>query len=122
METVIRRQLQKPSGPVARAELKKVKTVDLSQQTKNDELDPCIFMYLTGLKGLYLAPGDLDDLSPIKGATQLNSLRVAATKISDLSPLAGMKALDRLAVGRTPVRDLKPLASLTHLTDLQCDV
>jgi internalin A len=121
LEAAVRRQLQKPSGPIARAELKKVKTLEISQAPNNDQLDPCVFMYLTGLKGLYLAPGDLDDLSPIKGATSLNSLRVSATKVSDLSPLAGMHALDRLDVGRTPVRDLSPLASLTSLTELQLD-
>jgi internalin A len=42
LETVVRRQLQKPSGPIARAELKKVKTLDLSQATSNDALDPCL--------------------------------------------------------------------------------
>ena len=85
LEAVVRRQLQKPAGPIARADLKKVKTLDLSQAPSNDALDPCIFMHLTGLKGLYLAPGDLDDLSPIKGATNLNSLRVSATPM--VSPL-----------------------------------
>jgi internalin A len=121
LEAVVRRQLQKPSGPVARAELKKVKTLDLSQQTASDELDPCIFPYLTGLKGLYLPPGDLDDLSAIKGATSLESLRVSATKVSDLAPLSGLHKLDRLDLGRTPVRDLAPLGTLENLTELQID-
>jgi internalin A len=120
-EAVVRRQLRKPAGPIARADLKRVKTLDLSQQTTDDELDPCLFPYLTGLKGLYLAPGEVDDLSLIKGATSLESLRVSATKVSDLAPLADLHKLDRLDVGRTPVRDLKPLAGLTSLTELQID-
>src|SRR5262245_38483062 len=44
LETAVRRQLQKPSGPIARAELKKVKTLDLSQASSNDALDPCVFV------------------------------------------------------------------------------
>jgi internalin A len=121
METVLRRQLQKPTGPIARAELKRVKTLDLSQETRDDELDPCVFPHLTGLKGLYLAPGELDDLSLLKGATNLESLRVSATKVSDLAPLSDLRKLDRLDIGRTAVRDLKPLAGLVNLTELQID-
>jgi internalin A len=121
IEAAVRRQLQKPAGPIARAELKKVKTLDLSQQAKNDELDPCIFAYLTNLKGLYLAPGELDDLTPLRVATNLESLRVSATKVSDLGPLSDLRKLDRLDLGRTAVRDLKPLAGLVNLTELQID-
>jgi internalin A len=120
-EAAVRRQLQKPTGAVARAELKKVRTLDLSQAPKNDELDPCLFPYLTGLKGLYLAPGDLDDISPLKAATSLESLRVSATKVTDISPLSGLTKLDRLDLGRTPVRDVRPLSTLVNLTELELD-
>src|SRR6266542_6664094 len=68
LEAAIRRQLQKPTGPLARAELRKVKTLDLSQQARADELDPCVFSQLTGLKGLYLPASDIDDLSPLRAA------------------------------------------------------
>lgn len=121
LETVVRRQLRKESGPIERSELAKVKTLDLSQAPSNDELDPCIFPAFTGLKGLYLAPGKLDDLSPIKGLTQIESLRASATLIKDLTPLSGLTKLDRLDIGRTPVSDLAPLASLVNLTEIQID-
>src|SRR5262245_25825706 len=49
LEQAVRRQLSKPSGPIARAELAKVKTLDVIQAPTNDELDPCIFPELTGL-------------------------------------------------------------------------
>jgi internalin A len=121
LETALRRQLQKPSGVITRAELKKVRTLDLSQAPRNDDLDPCIFPYLTGLKGLYFAPGDLDDISNIKGASSLESLRVSATKVSDVTPLSGLTKLDRLDLGRTPLRDLRPLSTLVNLTELELD-
>ena len=71
---------------MARAELKKVRTLDLSQATENNDLDPCLFPELTGVKGLYLAPGKLDDITPLKTMTQIESLRIAATNVKDLVP------------------------------------
>src|SRR5262249_42249087 len=71
LEGAVRGQLQKKDGPIQRADLKKVKTLNLAQATTNNELDPCIFPEFTGVKGLYLAPGKLDDLSPLKGLTQI---------------------------------------------------
>ncbi|AUX46277.1 internalin [Sorangium cellulosum] len=121
LEARVRQQLQKPEGPIARAQLKNVKTLLLSDAQGLDELDPCIFPEFTGLKGLYLPPGKIDDLNPIKGLTRIESLRVSATLVKDLSPLAGLAKLDRLDIGRTPVSDLSPLAGLTNLTELQID-
>ncbi|WP_437276262.1 leucine-rich repeat domain-containing protein [Sorangium sp. So ce375] len=121
LEARVRQQLQKPEGPIKRAELKNIKTMNLSDAQGLDELDPCIFPELTGVKGLYLPPGKIDDLRPIKGLLRLESLRVSATLVKDLSPLAGLVKLDRLDIGRTPVADLSPLAGLTSLTELQLD-
>jgi internalin A len=81
LETVVRRQLQKPTGPIQRAELSKVRTLDLSQAAQNDALDPCLFPAFTGVKGLYLAPGKLDDLTPLKTLTQIESLRISMTQV-----------------------------------------
>ena len=120
-ETVVRRQLQKPTGAITSAELKKIKTLDLSQAAHDDELDPCLFPYFSGVKGLYLAPGDLDDISLLKKLLSIESLRLAATKVTDLSALAALTKLDRLDLGRTPVRDITPLSQLVNLTELQLD-
>ncbi|AGP39922.1 hypothetical protein SCE1572_38770 [Sorangium cellulosum So0157-2] len=121
LEARVRQQLQKPEGPIKRADLKNIKTMNLSDAQGLDELDPCLFPELTGVKGLYLPPGKIDDLRPIKGLLRLESLRVSATLVKDLSPLAGLVKLDRLDIGRTPVEDLTPLAGLTNLTELQID-
>lgn len=120
-EAAVRVKLQKPSGEVSVAELKKLRSLDLSQAKSNDALDPCLFSEATELRGLYLAPGKLDDLTPLGGLTKLESLRVSITNVKDLTPLAGLKKLDRLDLGRTPVSDLSPLAGLTGLTELLLD-
>ena len=84
MRPLCARQLQKPSGSIARAELKKVKTLDLSQAPKNDDLESCAFFPTSPVsKASYLAPGELDDISPLKSATSLESLRVSATRVTD---------------------------------------
>jgi internalin A len=119
-EAEVRVQAQKPEGALTKADLGKVKTLKLTE-AKLDELDPCIFPLFTSVKGLYLPPGKIEDLSPLKTLTTIESLRAAATAIKDLTPLAGLAKLDRLDIGRTAVKDLTPLSGLTSLTELQID-
>jgi internalin A len=120
LEDEVRRKLPKPTGDITYAELKKLKSLNTSQ-VKLDELDVCIFSHLTGLKELFLGKGELDDLSPLASATQLESLRASLNQVSDISALAKLKKLDRLDLGHTQVKDLSPLAELTALTELQLD-
>lgn len=119
-EAAVRVQAQKPDGALTKADLGKVKTLKLTE-TKLDELDPCIFPLFTSVKGLYLPPGKIEDLSPLKTLTTLESLVAAVTNVKDLTPLSGLAKLDRLDIGRTPVKDLTPLSGLTNLTELQID-
>ncbi len=120
LEDEVRRKLPKPTGDITPADLKRVRSFNASQ-VKLDELDPCLFSHMTGLKELFLGQGSFDDLSPIAGATQLESLRASINQVSDLKPLAKLKKLDRLDLGRTQVKDLTPLSELTALTELQLD-
>jgi len=119
-ENAVRSQAQKQEGALTRADLGKVKTLKLTE-VKLDELDPCLFPLFTSVKGVYLPPGKIEDLSPLKTLTTIESLRIAATQVKDLTPLAGLAKLDRLDIGRTPVKDLTPLSGLASLTELQID-
>ena len=120
IEAQVRLKLQKPDGPISAGDLKRVKSLNLSQ-VKLTELDPCVFTPMTGLKELFLGPGDYDDLSPIAGAAGMESLRASMNQVSDLSPLAKMTKMDRLDLGKTKVKDLTPLAGMKNLTELQLD-
>jgi internalin A len=120
LETEVRRKLGKDGGTVLMSELKTIKSINLSQATV-DDLDPCIFPLFTGIKDLFLGPGDLDDLKPLAGLTQLITLRASINKVSDLTPLSKMTQMDRLDIGRTGVRDIAPLANMQALTELQLD-
>jgi internalin A len=121
VEDEVRRKLPKPTGDITTADLKKLKSFNMSQVKGLDSLDVCIFSHMTGLKELFLGEGTFDDLSPIAGATNLESLRASINQVSDLAPLSKLKKLDRLDLGRTQVKDLAPLAELTALTELQLD-
>ncbi|HTQ02977.1 MAG TPA: leucine-rich repeat domain-containing protein [Polyangiaceae bacterium] len=121
VEAELRKKLEKPTGALTKADLKRLKSLNLSQLKDIHELDPCLFTPMTGLKELFLGPGDYDDLSPLSGMTQLESLRASINQVKDLKPLEKLTKLDRLDLGRTQVSDLKPLAKLTSITELQLD-
>jgi internalin A len=121
VEDEVRRKLPKPTGDITIADLKKLKSFNMSQVKGLEELDVCIFSHMTGLKELFLGEGSFDDLSPIAAATNLESLRASINQVSDVTPLGKLKKLDRLDLGRTQVKDIAPLAELTALTELQLD-
>lgn len=120
IEAEVRKKLPKAEGPITYADLGKLRSLNLSQ-AKLADLDVCVFSRMKALKELFLGPGDYDDLSPIAGATQLESLRASINQVKDLKPLSGLAKLDRLDLGRTQVSDVKPLAALKKLTELQLD-
>jgi internalin A len=120
LEAEVNRKLGRDGGTVTQNDLKKIKSINLSQATI-DQLDPCVMPLFTGMKDLFLGAGDLDDLSPISSLTQLVTLRASINKVSDITPLQKMTKMDRLDLGRTGVHDITPLANMTALTELQLD-
>jgi hypothetical protein len=120
LEAEVRKKLGKDGGTIVQSDLKTIKSINLSTATV-DELDPCIFPLFRGMKDLFLGSGDLDDLSPLAGLTQLVSLRASINHVTDLKPLEKLTQLDRLDLGRTAIHDVAPLAGLTALTELMID-
>ena len=120
LEEAVRQKLPKPAGDITKADLAKLKSLNITS-LKLADLDPCVFLQMTGLKELFLGSGDYDDLSPLKNSTKLESLRASINQVRDISVLSEMSKLDRLDLGRTQVADLKPIAGLKTLTELQLD-
>jgi internalin A len=120
IEAVVRRQLPQPEGPITRASLAKIRTFNVAQ-TKMDDLDPCLFADLSGLNGLYLPPGTIEDLSPIKGLIRLERFGAVSTAVKDITPIAGLAKLDQLDLSHTPLTDITPIGSLIILTELKLD-
>lgn len=119
-EAAVRLKLQKPTGNVTKADLKRLRSLNLANVSLN-ELDICLFPYMTNLKELFLGKGEYSDLSPISGATGLESLGASRNHVSDLKPLAKLSRLDRLDLGHTQVADLAPIAGLTLISELTLD-
>jgi len=120
MEGPIRVKAQKPEGAIAVSDLKKLRSLNLSR-VPLDSLDICLFRHMTELRELFLGPGQVTDLTPIAGASKLESLRVSMNPVVDLTPLEKMTKMDRLDLGKTQVTDLSPLKGMTKMTELMLD-
>jgi internalin A len=120
IEAAIRLKAQKQKGDLSIADLKRIKSLNISQ-TPLTELDICLFTPMTELKELFIGRGQVMDISPIEKLTKLESLRLSLNPVSDLTPLSGMTKLDRLDLAHTQVKDLTPLANATSLTELLLD-
>jgi internalin A len=116
LETEVRRKLAKPTVTIKIADLKNVRTLNLSNG-KVEDLDPCIIPHMSGLKEIFLGPGELHDLSPLSTLLNLESIRASINKVSSVEPLSKLTKLDRLDLGRkrTLVKDLSPLRGLKKL-------
>ncbi len=120
LEAAIRLKAEKPEGELTQADLKKLRSLNLSR-VDIPELDICLFTHMSELRELFLGPSGIDDLSPIKNSTKMETLGIARNPISDLGPVSEMTKLDRLDVAKTKVSDLTPLKMMTALTELTLD-
>ncbi len=125
LEAEIRLKLKKPKetspGPLTTKDLANVTSLNVTKKASLDELDPCLFPKLVGLRFLYLPKGSYRDLSPIANLTKLEALRASISEVEDLKPLEKLVMLDQLDLGRTHVRDISALANLVNLTELALD-
>lgn len=120
VEGEVRLKAQKKDGPVTFADLKKVKSLNLSN-AKQPQLDVCLLAQVTNIHELFLGPGEYDDLTPIYALKELTALGIARSQVKDISGITKLKKLDRLDMAHTPITDFTPLASLTDLTELTLD-
>ena len=122
LEKEVRRKLSKDKGPITPSDLAQIKSINLSSGTIH-QVDPCIFPMFTGIKDLFLGPGEYDDLTPIQKLTTLESLGASNSAVKNLHPIEGLKRLDRLDLSHSLVDDesLKSLGSLINVTELMLD-
>jgi len=120
LEASIRVKAQKPEGPITKADLKRLRSLNLARVAM-DDLDICLFHHMTELRELFLPPSGISDLSPIAGAKKMETLGIARNPVIDLGPIADMTSMDRLDLASTQVVDVSPLARMTKLTELTLD-
>jgi internalin A len=123
LEREVRRKLGKETGGITPADLAQIKSINLANNVKVHQIDPCIFPMFTSLKDLFLGSGEYDDLTPIQKLTTLESLRISFSVVKDLHPIEGLKRMDRLDISHTLVGDdeFKSVASFVNLTELMLD-
>ena len=74
--------------------------------------------HATQLEELSLGYNQISDIRPLAGMTQLRRLFLGSNQISDISPLAGLTRLRELSLSRNDIRDVSPLAGLVNLQRL----
>jgi internalin A len=123
LEREVRRKLGRDAGNVTPADLAQIKSINLANNVKVHQIDPCIFPMFGSLKDLFLGSGEYDDLTPLQKLTTLESLRISFSVVKDLRPIEGLKRMDRLDISHTLVGDdeFKAVASFVNLTELMLD-
>ena len=103
-------------APVTVEEMEKLKEIEVPNK---DLQDLTGLQFATNLNRLYLMDNQISDLSPIAGLINLHRLRLDDNPISDISPLKGLKNLTDLRFRNAyVVSDLSPIAGLVNLTAL----
>ena len=77
--------------------------------------------FAINLNELFLQMNQISDLSPIAGLIKLRDLGLARNSVSDISLLKDLKNLKGLGCSHNPISDISPLAGLTELRSLHID-
>jgi Leucine-rich repeat (LRR) protein len=120
LEGAIRVKAQKPEGDITKADLKRLRSLNLSR-VPAQVFDICVLQFTPELRELAFGADQLGDLSAVAGLTRLESLSIGKNEISDLSPLAKLTKLDRLTLNDGKVTDISVLKALKLLTEVNFD-
>ena len=71
--------------------------------------------YATNLESLVLSVNNIQDITPLAGLIKLEVLRLRKNPITDLTPLANLTNLTYIHLGHVKLSDITPLANLTKL-------
>ena len=117
IEAAIREQLDKPTGELTEADLKKVTKLDLSFQQLTDV--PKGLEKLTQLTKLYLNSNKLTDVTGLEKLTQLTWLNLENNQLTDVKGLEKLAQLTNLVLSRNQLtavpKDLEKLTQLKYL-------
>ena len=105
-------------GPNAPITVEEMEGLGRLEARNRDIQDLTGLQLATNLNELFLNNNQVSDLSPIAGLINLRVLDLWNTPVSNLSPLTGLKNLSNLILGVTSVSDLSPLIGLINLERL----
>ncbi len=137
LEAAVREALERPSGPIYYADVRRKAKLDASGRgiaslagiehfhgldelilTGNAVTDLAPLAGLEHLATVTLRDNALEDLTPLAGLSHLRKLDLRGNRVSDLSPLQHLGTLTHLNLRGNPVTDILPLSGLTGLKHL----
>ena len=105
-------------GPNVPITVQEIEGLGRLEAKNRDIQDLTGLQFATNLNALFLNNNQVSDLSPIAGLINLRVLDLWKNPVSDLSPVKNLKNLDDLTFGTTLVSDLSPVAGLINLEGL----
>ena len=105
-------------SPNASITVQEMEGLEILEARNRDIQDLTGLQFASNLNKLFLNNNQISDLSPIAGLINLRVLDLWNTSVSNLSPLTGLKNLSNLIFGVTSVSDLSPLRGLINLERL----
>ena len=100
---------------IPEAALAKLTTLDAHGENINDLTG---LEHATQLEGLWLSDNNISDITPLAQLTQLETLTLANNNISDITPLAQLTQLEGLWLSDNNISDITPLFALKSLKNL----
>ena len=116
LRQAIREALSLPDGgPLTQLEILRLTNLEAGQRDINNLTG---LQYATNLENLYLWENQIQDVTPLANLTKLTELDLAYNAVVSVQPLAGLIQLRRLNLTINRVQDITPLANLVHLQRL----
>tara|TARA_B100000959_G_scaffold185534_1_gene194042 strand:+ start:219 stop:848 length:630 start_codon:yes stop_codon:yes gene_type:complete len=115
IEAGIRRELNKPEGEITAEDIAKLRSLSV-HTSKITDISP--LKGAINMESLQISINAISDLTAVAGMKNLRSLSAYSNRISDLSPLAGLTNLRSMELSGNQITDLSPLAGLKQLTSL----
>lgn len=119
IEKEIRKTIQKPKGKLTKADMAKVRYLNIDW-SKYDISDWNLISELTKLEGLKVNH-QVDCLMPLSDLKNLSFLFLESGRAENLEPLANLSKLRCLSLIQSGIEDLSPLAGLRELEMLRLD-
>jgi internalin A len=115
LESAVRSALNKPTGPIAIADMQTLKflTAHCLNITNLSGLESA-----TSLTNLDLSKNAIHTLSPLSGLSNLIRLDAGGNSIASVSVLSGLTNLSELRLNDNALTGIAPLTNLTHLATL----
>jgi len=106
---------KRPNAPIT---VQEIERLEILEARNRDIQDLTGLQFATNLNELFLNNNQVSALSPIAGLINLRVLNLWNNPVSDLSPVKNLKNLYDLTFGITSVSDLSPVAGLVNLEGL----